>query len=335
MTITSREIRLKSRPDGMPTAENFEVATVTLPDLQAGEMVVRNLFMSVDPYMRGRMADRRSYVPPFAIGEALTGGAVGQVVESNGGKFAVGDYVLSMYGWREAYVTDGRGMTTVDATIAPAQAYLGALGMPGMTAYIGLLEIGQIKAGETVFVSAAAGAVGAIACQIAKAKGCRVVGSAGSDEKVAWLLKEAGADAAFNYKTVENLRAELGKAAPNGVDVYFDNVGGDHLEAALDRMNNYGRLVICGMIAQYNATEATAAPRNLAMVIGKRLTLRGFIVSDHSAQQPQFFTEMGKWIAEGKITWQETIYQGIENAPKAFLGLFSGANTGKMLVKLD
>ena len=330
----SREIHLKSRPVGMPTAENFELTTVTLPAPQAGQVVVRNLYLSVDPYMRGRMVDRKSYTPPFRLGEALTGGCVGQVVQANAGPLAVGDYVLGMQGWREYYLSDGKGLTRIDPTLAPLPAFLGIAGMPGLTAYVGLLDIGQVKAGETVFVSAAAGAVGATVCQIAKIKGCTVIGSAGADDKVAWLLNEAGVDAAFNYKKVDDLRAELAKHCPNGVDVYFDNVGGDHLEAALDRMNNYGRLVMCGMIAQYNATESTPAPRNLGLIVGKRLRMQGFIVSDHVARQPQFFADLREWIASGQLTWQETIYQGIEKTPQAFLSLFTGQNFGKMLVKV-
>lgn len=332
--IISREIHLKSRPVGMPTAENFELATVTLPAPQAGQVVVRNLYLSVDPYMRGRMVDRKSYTPPFRLGEALTGGCVGQVVQANAAPLAVGDYVLGMQGWREYYLSDGKGLTRIDPTLAPLPAFLGIAGMPGLTAYVGLLDIGQAKAGETVFVSAAAGAVGATVCQIAKIKGCTVIGSAGADDKVAWLLNEAGVDAAFNYKKVDDLRAELAKHCPNGIDVYFDNVGGDHLEAALDRMNNYGRLVMCGMIAQYNATESTPAPRNLGLIVGKRLRMQGFIVSDHVDRQPQFFADLREWIASGKLIWQETIYQGIEKTPQAFLSLFTGQNFGKMLVKV-
>jgi len=332
--IVSREIHLKSRPVGMPTAENFELATVTLPAPQAGQVVVRNLYLSVDPYMRGRMVDRKSYTPPFRLGEALTGGCVGQVVQANASPLAVGDYVLGMQGWREYYLSDGKGLTRIDPTLAPLPAFLGIAGMPGLTAYVGLLDIGQAKAGETVFVSAAAGAVGATVCQIAKIKGCTVIGSAGADDKVAWLLNEAGVDAAFNYKKVDDLRAELAKHCPNGIDLYFDNVGGDHLEAALDRMNNYGRLVMCGMIAQYNATEATPAPRNLGLIVGKRLRMQGFIVSDHVDRQTQLFADLREWIASGKLTWQETIYQGIEKTPQAFLSLFTGQNFGKMLVKV-
>jgi len=332
--ITSREIRLKSHPVGMPTADNFELATVSVASPGRGQVLVRNLYMSVDPYMRGRMIDRKSYTPPFRLGEPLSGGAVGQVVEANEGPFQVGDFVLSMLGWREQYLSDGKGLTRIDPSLLPIQAFLGVAGMPGLTAYVGLLDIGQPKPGETVFVSGAAGAVGSMVCQIARIKGCRVVASAGADDKVDWLLKEARVDAAFNYKKVNDLRVELAKHCSNGLDIYFDNVGGDHLEAALDRMNNYGRVVACGMIAQYNATEPTPAPRNLGLVVGKRIRIQGFIVSDHANRQPQFLADLREWLTTGKLTYQETIYEGLENAPKAFLSLFTGQNYGKMLVKI-
>ena len=333
-TITSREIRLKQRPTGLPSAENFELVTVPLPKPGPGEMVLRNLYMSVDPYMRGRMVDRKSYVPPFALGETLQGGAVGHVIESKSDKFNVGDYVLHGLGWREYFISDGKGVASIDPSIAPVQAFLGAVGMPGQTAYFGLLDIGQPQTGETVFVSAAAGAVGSMVCQIAKLKGCRVVGSVGSQAKVDWLLNEVGIDAAFNYKEVDSLKAELGRQCPNGIDIYFENVGGEHLEAALTHMNQNGRIPVCGMISQYNATEATPGPNNLGLIIGKRLKLQGYIVSDYRARTAEFYTDMKDWIAAGQIKSQETIVEGIENAPNAFIGLFTGENMGKMLVKL-
>jgi NADPH-dependent curcumin reductase CurA len=331
---SSREIRLKNRPLGMPGEEDFELAQVTLPEIQTGQILVRNAYMSVDPYMRGRMHDTESYLPSFQIGKPLEGGAVGQVIESKSSQFQVGDYVVSMQGWRESFISDGKYLVKVDPEKAPIQAYLGIMGMPGLTAYVGLLDIGMPKEGETAFVSAAAGAVGSAACQIAKIKGCRVVGSAGSDEKVAWLVDEAGVDAAFNYKDVDNLIGELRKHCSEGIDIDFENVGGKNLEAALECMNPFGRVVMCGMISLYNATRPTRAPMNLVYTIPKRLTLKGFIVSDHFDRQPQFYQDMGRWIDEGRIKWKETILEGIEKAPKAFLGLFTGANFGKMLVKL-
>jgi NADPH-dependent curcumin reductase CurA len=330
----SREIRLKNHPAGLPSEHDFELVSVPIPTPGAGEVLVRNLYMSVDPYMRGRMTAQPSYVEPFQLGQPLEGGCVGQVVESKEGKFQVGDYVLGRKGWREHYVSDGSDLTKIDPTLAPPRAYLGILGMPGLTAYVGLLDIGQAQAGNTVFVSAAAGAVGSLVCQIAKLKGCRVVGSAGSADKVRWLQEVAGVDAVLNYKEVRSLTAELGQYCPHGIDVYFENVGGAHLEAALEHMNMRGRIVLCGMISQYNETTPASGPRNLRLAVRKRLTLTGFIVSDHVHRQPQFYADMGAWIADGKIKWQETILDGIENAPTAFLGLFTGDNTGKMLVKL-
>jgi NADPH-dependent curcumin reductase CurA len=329
----SREIRLKNRPVGLPRESDFELATVPVPTPGAGEVLVRNLYMSVDPYMRGRMLDQPSYVQPFQVGQPLDGGCVGQVVQSQGGKWQVGDYVLGRKGWREYYVSDGAELTKIDPNLAPVQTYLGTLGMPGLTAYVGLLDIGRPRAGETVFVSAAAGAVGTVVCQIAKLQGCRVVGSTGAPDKVAWLQEVAGVDAAFNYKDVGALTAELGKHCPNGIDVYFENVGGAHLEAALDHMNSFGRIVLCGMISHYNETTPSSGPHNLRLAVRKRLTLRGFIVSDHLDRQAQFYNDMSMWIAAGKIKWQETIIAGIENAPRAFIGLFKGDNVGKMLVR--
>jgi len=329
----SREIRLKNRPVGLPSESDFELVTVPMPTPGAGEVLVRNLYMSVDPYMRGRMLDQPSYVQPFQVGQPLDGGCVGEVVQSQGGKLQVGDHVLGRKGWREYYVSDGAELTKIDPNLAPVQTYLGTLGMPGLTAYVGLLDIGRPKAGETVFVSAAAGAVGTVVCQIAKLKGCRVVGSAGSPDKVAWLREVAGVDAAFNYKEVGALPAELGKHCPNGLDVYFENVGGAHLEAALEHINSFGRIVLCGMISHYNETTPSSGPRNLRFAVRKRLTLTGFIVSDHLERQAQFYADMGAWIADDKIKWQETIMAGIENAPKAFIGLFKGENVGKMLVR--
>jgi NADPH-dependent curcumin reductase CurA len=332
--MIGREIRLKRRPVGMPSETDFELAETKITEINDGQVLIRNIYMSVDPYMRGRMNDRKSYAPPFQINQPLEGGCVGQVVTSKNDKFAAGDCVMSMLGWREYAVSDGRGLTKVDPNLFPVQTYLGAAGMPGMTAYVGLLDIGKPKEGETVFVSAASGAVGSIVCQIAKLKGCRVVGSAGSDEKVAWLIEEAGIDAAFNYKKVDHLIAEVGKHCSGGIDVYFENVGGEHLVAALEHMNTFGRLVMCGMISNYNATEAVPGPPNLSYAVSKQLTLQGFIVGDHLRKLSQFHADMATWTEKGKIKLKETVLEGIENAPAAFIGLFKGENFGKMLVKL-
>lgn len=332
--LVSKEIRLKSRPVGAPKPSDFELATTDVRQPGEGEVLVRNIWMSVDPYMRGRMMDRESYVPPFQIGEALQGGAIGQVIASKSPKLAVGDYVQSMFGWREYALAKAEAFQKVDPALGPIEAYLGTLGMPGMTAYAGLMKIGELKDGETVFVSAASGAVGTVVCQLAKAHGCYVVGSAGSDEKCEWLEKVAGIDKAINYKTCGDLDKAVGAAFPKGIDVYFENVGGKHLEVAINHMRPFGRLALCGMIEQYNDTAPRPGPSNIIMAVGKSLKLQGFIVSNHLDIIPAFYTEMGKLIKAGKMHWQETVENGIENAPKAFLNLFSGANAGKMLVKI-
>ena len=333
--LSSREIRLRKRPEGIPAEEDFELVEVPVEEPGPGEVLVRNAWMSVDPYMRGRMSDRRSYVPPFEVGRPLEGGCVGRVVRSRNGGIAEGTWVLGRLGWRELYLSDGKDLVPVDPSLAPVQAYLGVLGMPGFTAYVGLLKVGELHEGETVFVSSAAGAVGSVACQVARLRGCRVVGSTGSAEKVAWLEKDAGVDAAFDYHAASDLAEELRRHAPEGVDVAFDNVGGKQLEAVLDVMNPFGRVVLCGAISAYNATSPPQGPSNLFLAITKRLKLQGFIVSDHTATMGQFRTEMAAWIAAGKLTWRETVVDGLEAAPRALIGLFRGDNIGKMLVRLD
>jgi NADPH-dependent curcumin reductase CurA len=328
-----REIRLKSRPKGEPTRDNFEWVEVAIPEPAEGQLLVRNHFMSVDPYMRGRMNDVKSYVPPFQLGEALDGGAVGQVIRSRSPDFKEGDFVVGSGGWREYNVGNAKGYAKVDPKLGPLQAFLGVLGMPGQTAYVGLLDIGKPVKGETVFVSAAAGAVGGLVGQIAKLKGCRVVGSAGSDDKVKHLREKLGFDEAFNYKSGPAAEA-LERTCPEGIDIYFDNVGGEQLEAAIGKMKNFGRIALCGAISQYNATEPTPGPRNLMLAVGKRLTLRGFIVSDHRDQFATFLRDMSGWLREGKVTLEETVVEGLEKAPEAFIGLLRGQNTGKMVVRL-
>ncbi len=317
----------------MPKDSDFEVISQDLADPGDGEIQVANVCMSVDPYMRGRMVDRKSYVPPFQIGEVLTGGCIGEVVKSNHADFAEGDYVSSNHGWREAYTATTDGIEKLGNLVAEPSLYLGPIGMPGMTAYVGLLEVGALKDGETVFVSGAAGAVGSIVGQIAKLKGCRVLGSAGSDAKVAWLSDELGFDYAFNYHDGEIL-GHLREGAPDGLDVYFDNVGAEHLQSAIMHMRPFGRIPLCGAIAQYNDTEPRPGPNNLAMAIGLGLTLRGFIVNHFNNLRAQFRSEMEGWVTSGQITPKETIYEGIEQAPDAFIGLFTGANMGKMIVNL-
>jgi hypothetical protein len=288
--------------------------------------------MSVDPYMRGRMNDTKSYVPPFQLGAPLDGGAVGEVVSSSDPSLSPGDLVLHGLGWRDYAAGTAKAFRKVEPTHNPSH-HLGVLGMPGLTAYAGLFAVAGLQEGETVFVSGAAGAVGSLVGQFAKLRGATVVGSAGSAEKVSWLTDELGFDAAFSYRdapVAEQLRA----VTPDGIDVYFDNVGGDHLEAAIGSLKVHGRAAICGMISLYNNTEPAPAPRNLAMVVGKRLRLQGFLVSDHNDLLPEFRREVGGWLADGKLVVRETVVEGLENAPEAFLGLLRGDNTGKMVVRL-
>tara|TARA_E500000305_G_scaffold95304_1_gene84799 strand:+ start:669 stop:1685 length:1017 start_codon:yes stop_codon:yes gene_type:complete len=333
--MISKEVQLAARPDGEPKDSDFQIAEVPVVAPGAGEFLVQNLWMSVDPYMRGRMMDRESYVPPFQIGETMDGGCIGKVIESNNENFVVGDYVNSMNGWREFYVTDGLMVNKIDPAMGPIEANLGTLGMPGMTAYAGLFKVAGLKDGENVFVSAASGAVGAVVCQLAKAHGCYVVGSAGSDDKCKWLEDVAGIDKAINYKTCGDLDAAVRDAFPKGIDVYFENVGGAHLQAAINYMNPHGRAALCGMIEQYNDKEPRPGPNNLIQIVGKSLKLEGFIVSNHLDIIPDFYAEMAKLISSGKMKTEQTVEEGIENAPKAFLNLFSGANFGKMLVKIS
>jgi NADPH-dependent curcumin reductase CurA len=318
----------------LPSPEDFEVVETEVGDPRDGEVLVRNLFVSVDPYMRGRMWDRKSYVPPFALGETMTGGAVGRVVSSSAPGLSSGDHVLSNFGWREAFRCPSDRVTPLGELAAPASCYLGVLGMPGMTAYTGLLAAASLADGETVFVSGAAGAVGSTAGQIAKVKGCRVVGSAGSEEKVRWLTDELGFDHAFDYHD-GNLRQRLREGAPDGLDVYFDNVGGDHLQAAISHMREFGRVALCGAISMYNDTEPAPGPTNLPRAIGLGLNLRGFLVRHYSHMRDDFLRDMGEWLADGRVTYRETVVDGIESAPEAFIGLFTGANIGKMVVRIE
>jgi NADPH-dependent curcumin reductase CurA len=332
MEGTAREIRLVARPRGFPDEDLFELTETGIPDPGDGQLLVRNAYFSVDPYMRPRMNDVRSYVAPFTLGEAMTGGAVGRVASSRNARFAEGDWVVHGLGWREWALSDGSGMRKLDPAGAPVSLSLGVLGMPGFTAYYGLFELGQPKEGETVFVSGAAGAVGSAAGQMAKITGCRVLGCAGSEEKIAWL-RELGFDEPFDYRervTHEALRA----LAPDGIDVYFDNVGGDTLEAAIGALRPHGRVVACGSISRYNDVEAAPGPRNMFMVVTKRLSIRGYIISDHYDRFPEFFAQAQEWVRDGRLQYRETVIEGIENAPRAFLDLFRGENIGKMLVKV-
>jgi NADPH-dependent curcumin reductase CurA len=336
VTKVSQEICLTKYPYGIPTENNFRLVQVRIPEpTKEGEFLVRNIWMSVDPYMRGRMRKSgNSYIPPFKLGEPLEGACIGQIIASKNNQFTVGEYVLGMLGWREYWLSNGSEVIKVNHTIAPIQSFLGPLGMTGLTAYVGLLKIGEVKDGDTVFVSAASGAVGSVVCQIAKNKGCYVIGSAGSKDKVKWLVDQVGIDYAFNYKEVNDISEHLLKICPNKIDIYFDNVGGKHLEAALANMKTLGRIVLCGMISQYNSIYPPPGPSNLMLAITNRLKLQGFIVRDHYNMLNEFHAVMAKWVNEEKIKWKETVAEGIENAPKAFLGLFKGENFGKMLVKI-
>jgi len=329
-----REVQLVSRPVGWPTPDDFALVESAPVDLADGRVRVRNEVMSVDPYMRGRMSDAKSYAEPYALGEAMHGGAVGVVTESRADGVTVGDHVLHGLGWREEAVVDGSAVRVVDTSVAPASAYLGVLGMTGLTAYAGLTRVAQIKEGDVVFVSGAAGAVGSVVGQVARALGAsRVIGSAGSQEKVDHLLDDLGFDAAFNYKDgrVSDL---LRQAAPDGVDVYFDNVGGDHLEAAIGSLRLGGRIAICGAISVYNNTEPAPGPRNLARLIQTRGTITGFLVGDHWDLAGEYAQRAAGWIADGTLTSRETFVDGIDHAVDAFLGVLRGENLGKMVVRL-
>jgi NADPH-dependent curcumin reductase CurA len=330
--MISREIRLAARPRGWPTADTFALAEVEVPSPAEGQVLVRNRFMSVDPYMRGRMNDAKSYVAPFDVGQVMTGDAVGEVLESKAPGFEPGTHVRSLYGWREAFVADAARVRPVDSRVQPLSVYLGVLGAPGLTAWIGL-NLVSVAAGDRLFVSGAAGAVGHIAGQLAKLRGCFVVGSAGSPEKVRLLVEELGFDAAINYKDGD-LVGGLKRAAPEGIDVYFDNVGGEHLEAALKTMRVHGRIIACGAISRYNEATPSPGPRNLMNVVAKRLTIRGFIVTDHLGQMSEFRDEVAPLLADGRLKAKETVVDGIDQAPQAFLDMLTGGNIGKMVVRL-
>ncbi|MER7394951.1 NADP-dependent oxidoreductase [Streptomyces sp. NPDC000151] len=328
------EVRLASRPQGWPTPDTFDIAEGRVGRPAPGQILVRNEIMSVDPYMRGRMNAGKSYVPPFEVGEALQGAAVGEVVASDSAQFTVGQKVVHPYGWREYAVVEAEKATVVSPDIAPLGAHLGVLGMVGLTAYVGLFDVASFAPRDTVFVSGAAGAVGSLVGQMAKLRGApRVIGSAGSAEKVRYLIEELGFDAAFNYKdgpVLDRLKA----AAPDGIDVYFDNVGGDHLEAAIEVLNGHGRIAACGAVAQYNATEPPTGPRNMFQVVTKRLEMKGFIVGDSIRRRPDFLHEVGAWLRDGRLIESRTTVHGLRNAPDAFLGMLRGENTGKMLVTI-
>ena len=335
MAIISKYVALKNYiPTGLPKETDFEIKSKEISINKEKNILVSNSWISVDPYMRARMTERKNYKPPFKIGEEMEGYAIGKVEISNDKSFNVGDLVFSSQGMRDNFVCSADKLKKLKAIDMPIQSYLGPLGMTGHTAYIGLLKHGELKAGQTVLVSSAGGSVGSTVCQIAKNLGCKVIASTGSDEKVDWLKNELKVDYAFNYKKVENLVLHFKEVCPDGFDLYFDNVGGDFLESAIFQMKNFGRIVVCGRISQMNVTTPGSGIKNMAHVLVKRLTIKGFLIFDHENEREPFETDMLKWLSKGEIKFKETIYTGIESAPKSFIDLLKGKNTGKMLVKI-
>jgi NADPH-dependent curcumin reductase len=333
----NQQILLVSRPHGEPVPENFRLVETAIPQIGAGEILLRTKFLSLDPYMRGRMNEAKSYVPPFKLGEPMGGGTVSEVVASNNPGYSIGDIVLSFGGWQDYSVSDGKGLRKLDAGLAPISTALGVLGMPGLTAYTGLLNIGQPKPGETLVVAAAAGPVGSAVGQIGKIKGCRVVGIAGGKAKTDYLINELGFDAALDHRSAD-LKEELSAACPNGIDIYFENVGGAVWDAVLPLLNNFGRIPVCGLVANYNLTALPEGPDRTPVVmraiLSKRLRVQGFIVWDFAAQTEEFIREASGWLRAGRLKYKEDIVQGLEKAPAAFIGLLKGANFGKLLVKV-
>jgi len=338
MTLTSKNICLTEYPKGLPTNETFQMTTTDVAPAGEGEITVKNHWMSVDPYMRGRMTGITTYIEPFQIGKPLEGGAVGEVTHSGHKDFKVGDWVMTMLGWRSMFTAKVEDLQKVmlqkiDPNMLPPQAFLGVAGMPGLTAYAGLYKVAEFQPGETVLVSGAAGAVGSTVCQLAKADGATVIGIAGTDAKCKWL-ESHGCDSAINYKTTKDMTKAIRKAAPGGIDVYFENVGGAMLEAALNNMKIFGRMAVCGMISAYNDEQPVPGPSNLVMIVGKSLKVQGFIVSNYSKYALEYFAKLGPLMASGKLVQQETVLEGLDKAPEAFLRLFSGDKQGKMLVKI-
>lgn len=331
--MNTQQIILASRPKGTPTLENFRFEHIELPEIQEGEVLVQGLYYSVDPYMRGRMNDAKSYTPPFQINQPIEGGMVAKVITSNAEQFKEGDLVLGRLPWRVQTVASANKLQKIDAKIAPASYYLGILGMPGLTAYFGLMDIAKPKAGETVVISGAAGAVGVVVGQIAKIQGCRVIGIAGSDEKTELLKTEFGFDEAINYKTTTNIKKAITKLCPDGVDIYFDNVGGEISDAVISNINFHARIPLCGQISLYNTTEIPMGPRLQPMLLTRSVLMQGFIVSNYQSRFPEGIQHLAKWITEGKLKFTETKVQGFNQLPTALLGLFKGENTGKMIVE--
>ncbi|MEK3888004.1 NADP-dependent oxidoreductase [Bacillus sp. FSL K6-3431] len=335
MTKTNQQIILAKRPKGLPDGDTFSFIANEIPSISDGEVLIHTLYVSVDPYMRGRMSDVKSYVKPFPIGEVIEGGVIGEIIESKSNDFEKGDFVIGNLGWQKYSAANEKAIRKIDPALAPITTYLGVLGMTGLTAYFGLLDIGKPKAGETVVVSGAAGAVGSIVGQIAKIQGARVIGIAGTDEKVQLLKSKLGFDEVINYKTETNMADAIEKACPNGVDVYFDNVGGEISDAVMQHLNNFARIPVCGAISTYNKTEADIGPRVQGKLVKTRSLIKGFLVGDYSNQSTEGAEQLGKWLSEGKLQYEETIIEGFENIPEAFIGLFKGTNKGKLLVKTD
>lgn len=337
--MQNKEIIFASRPSGLPGSENFKLEDAILPTPNDGEVLVRMLYISVDPYLRGRMREGRSYIAPFEVGQVIESGGIGEVVESRSPKFQKGDLVSGMFGWRLYNVSNADHLLKVGnagnpSPSPPISTYLGVLGMPGLTAYFGLLDIGQPKAGETVVVSGAAGAVGMAVCQLAKIKGCRTIGIAGSDEKNRYLRDELGVDATINYKTAGSMVQAMKEVCPSGVDIYFDNVGGDVSDGVLPLLKHGARVVICGQISLYNLDRPDVGPRPQPYLLVNSALMKGFIIMDYSARFAEGTREMAQWLAAGKLKYAETVVEGFENTPKAFIGLFKGENLGKAIVRV-
>ncbi|XXM70378.1 NADP-dependent oxidoreductase [Lysinibacillus sphaericus] len=331
---TQQQIQLVSRPEGMPVENDFLYKEIDVPQPSQGEVLIKTLYLSVDPYMRGRMSDAKSYVEPFALNEALSGGVVGEVAESKSEQFKQGDFVVGMLPWQEYSLAGEKEVRVIDPDAAPLSTHLSVLGLTGLTAYFGLLDIGQPKEGETVVVSGAAGAVGSVVGQIAKIKGARVVGIAGSEEKVNYLKETLGFDEAVNYKETDDIYSTLKEACPDGVDVYFENVGGEIGDAAISLLNKHGRVPVCGAISSYNKTDRDLGPRVQSKLIKSSALMKGFVVNDYSDRFKEGAAELGQWLSEGKLQYEETITEGFDKVTDAFLGLFQGKNLGKQLVKV-
>jgi len=330
----NKVILLNKRPEGKPTLEDFKFVEEEMPAVSEGHILLKTLYVSVDPYLRGRMTDAKSYVPPFKLNKPVQSAVVAEVVESKNDSFKKGDFVTGLLDWKEYQVSEGKGLNNVDADAADLSAYLGILGMTGLTAYFGLTEIGRPKKGETLVVSGAAGAVGSVVGQIGKMLGCKVIGVAGSDEKIEQLQSKFGFDSGINYKTTKDMAKAIAEAAPDGVDVYFDNVGGEVSDAVLANINNFGRVPVCGAISTYNDTEVSVGPRLQPIIVKNSVLMQGFIVSNYGAKFPGGVKQLTQWLQAGKLTYTETIVNGFDQIPQAFIDLFDGKNNGKMGVKV-